>query len=80
MFRVKGEISSRRPLTIEVDDKDYSLWSSNRDSNALRPLRKLPEDSSVELIGLLSSHRGKPQFLVEDPSWIIAYRAAEKEE
>lgn len=78
MFRVKGEISSRRPLTIEVGDKDYSLWSSNRDSNALRPLRKLPEDSRVELIGLLSSHRGKPQFLVEDPSWIISYKAAEK--
>ena len=80
LFRVKGEISSRRPLTIEVAEQDYSLWTSNRESNALRPLRKLPEDSGVEIIGLLSSHRGKPQFLVEDPSWITSYQAAAKDE
>ena len=79
-FRVKGEISSRRPLTIEVGDRDYSLWTSDRESGALRPLRKLPEDSTVDLIGLLSSHKGKPQFLVEDPSWIIGYKSAAKED
>ena len=77
-FRVKGAISSRRPLTIEVGDKEYALWSSNRNSKALRPLRKLPEDSTVDLIGQLSFHKGKPQFLVEDPSWVISYIAAEE--
>ena len=79
-FRVKGEIASRRPLTIKVGDADYVLWSSDRDSNALRPLRKLPAGSSVDLIGLLSSHKGKSQFLIEDPSWVVSYKAVEKED
>ena len=43
LFRVKGEISTRRPLTVGVGGRDYSLWSSDKESNALRPLRKLPE-------------------------------------
>ena len=77
-FRVKGAISSRRPLTIEVGDKEYALWSSNRNSKALRPLRKLPDDSTVDLIGMLSFHKGKPQFLVEEPGWVISYKAAEE--
>jgi endonuclease/exonuclease/phosphatase family metal-dependent hydrolase len=77
-FRVKGEISSRRPLTIEVGDQEYALWSSSRNSKALRPLRKLPDDSTVDLIGMLSFHKGKPQFLVEEPGWVISYRAAEE--
>ena len=77
-FRVKGAISSRRPLTIEVGDKEYALWSSNRNSKALLPLRKLPQASTVDLIAMLSFHKGKPQFLVEDPSWVIGYKAAEE--
>ena len=79
-FRVKGEIASRRPLTIEVGNREYGLWASDRTSDALRPLRKLPDDSKVDLIGLLSSHKGKPQFLVEDPSWIINYKPAKKDD
>jgi len=78
-FRVKGKIASRRPLTIEAPGGEYSLWTSARESNALRPLRKLPVGSSVDIIGLLSSHKGKPQFLVEDPAWVIGYKAADKE-
>ena len=79
-FRVKGQISSLRPLAIDVGGTEYSLWASDKDSPALRPLRKLPVASTVELIGLLSSHKAKPQFLVEDPSWIIDYKAADKDE
>jgi len=77
-FRVKGAISSRRPLTIKVGHKEYALWSSDRNSKALLPLRKLPKASTVDLIGMLSFHKGKPQFLVEDPSWVIGYKAAEE--
>jgi hypothetical protein len=39
----------------------------------------LPEGSVIDIIGLLSSHKGKPQFLVEDPAWVIGYKAASKE-
>lgn len=80
LFRVKGKISSRRPLSIEVGDREYTLWSPDRESKALQPLRKLPDGSQVQLIGLLSAHRGKPQFLVEDASWIIDYKASEEAE
>lgn len=79
LYRVKGEIASRRPLMIEVAGKEYQLWASDKESDALRPLRKLPVDSDVEIIGLLSSHKGKPQFLVEDRSWILEYEDKESE-
>lgn len=71
MFRVKGKISSKRPLAIEVHGDEYSLWTSNRDSPALKPVRQLDTGAPVELIGILSSHKGKLQFLVEDPSWVL---------
>ena len=73
LFRVKGEISSRRPLAIEVGSKEYGLWASDKESDALRPLRKLDVGADVEIVGLLSSHKGKPQFLVEDRSWLLEY-------
>jgi hypothetical protein len=27
---------------------------------------------------MLSFHKGKPQFLVEEPGWVISYKAAEE--
>jgi endonuclease/exonuclease/phosphatase family metal-dependent hydrolase len=78
-FRVEGKIASRRPLTLETGGNKYSLWASDKESDALRPIRKLPVGSEVELIGLLSTHKGKPQFLIEDPSWILEYEAADKD-
>jgi hypothetical protein len=78
-FRVEGKIASRRPLTLETGGNKYSLWASDKESDALRPIRKLPVGSEVELIGLLSTHIGKPQFLIEDPSWILEYEAADKD-
>jgi endonuclease/exonuclease/phosphatase family metal-dependent hydrolase len=78
-FRVAGKIASRRPLTLETGGNKYSLWASDKASDALRPIRKLPVGSEVEIIGLLSTHKGKPQFLVEDPAWILEYEAAEKD-
>jgi endonuclease/exonuclease/phosphatase family metal-dependent hydrolase len=79
LFRVKGEISSRRPLSIEVGNKEYGLWASDKESDALRPLRKLDVGADVEIVGLLSAHKGKPQFLVEDRSWILKYDAKDED-
>lgn len=79
LYRVKGEIASRRPLMIEAAGKEYQLWASDKDSDALRPLRKLDVDSNIEIIGMLSSHKGKPQFLVEDPSWILKYKGKDSD-
>jgi len=77
-FRVKGEIVSRRPLTMETGGQEYKLWATDKESDALRPLRKLPAGSTIDIIGILSTHKGAPQFLVEDPSWIVGYKEAGK--
>lgn len=77
-FRVEGDISSLRPLALEVSGDEFMLWSPDKESDALRPLRKLPEGSKVALLGQLSYHKGKPQFVVEDPSWILQYEAGPK--
>lgn len=71
IFRVKGKVSSKRPLLIEVFGKEYSLWTSNKESPALRPVRQLDKGADVEIVGILSSHKGRMQFLVEDPSWVL---------
>lgn len=78
-FRVKAKVFSRRPFTIEAAGKQFSLWTSDQESGLLRPVRKLPAGSEIEFIGQLSSHKGQPQFLVEDKSWLLSYQAAEKE-
>jgi len=71
IFRVKGKVSSKRPLLIDVFGKEYSLWTSNKESPALRPVRQLDKGADVEIVGILSSHKGRMQFLVEDPSWVL---------
>ena len=77
--RVEGTIASRRPLTLETEGNKYSLWTSDKKSDVLRPIRKLPVGSEVEIIGQLSAHKGKPQFLVEDPAWVLEYKAASED-
>jgi len=71
IFRVKGTISSKKPLLIEVHGQEYSLWTSDKDSPALKPVRQLDKGAEVELIGILSDHKGRNQFLVEDPAWVL---------
>lgn len=73
VFRVKGEISKRRPLTIKAAGHEYALWTSDKNFDALRPLRELAAGSKVEIVGLLTVYKGKPQFLVEAPSWILKH-------
>jgi len=71
IFRVKGTIISKKPLLIEVHGQEYSLWTSDKDSPALKPVRQLEKGAEVELIGILSDHKGRNQFLVEDPAWVL---------
>lgn len=70
-FRVNGLVASKRPLLIKVHGNEYSLWTSNKESPALKPVRQLDEGAPVEILGILSSHKGKMQFLVEDPAWVL---------
>lgn len=71
IFRVHGSIASQRPLVISVHGGEYLLWTTDKTNDALEPLRTLNRGAKVELLGRLGRHRGKVQFLVEDPSWIL---------
>lgn len=71
IFRVKGKVSSKKPLLVEVFGKEYSLWTSNKESPALGPVRQLNEGGRVEFLGILNMRHGKMQFLVEDPAWVL---------
>jgi endonuclease/exonuclease/phosphatase family metal-dependent hydrolase len=71
IFRVSGTVASKKPLLIKVHGDEYSLWMSNKESPALRPVRQLNQGDPVELIGILSSHKGRMQFLVEDSAWVL---------
>ena len=71
IFRVKGRIASKRPLALTVHGGEYLLWTSNKESPALRPVRQLAPGAPVEILGLLNMHKGKMQFLVEEPEWVL---------
>jgi len=71
IFRVTGAVASVRPLVISVHGAEYSLWTSDKESPALQPVRKMARGSKIDILGMLSVYKGKPQFLVEDPSWVI---------
>ena len=68
-FRVRGKISSLRPLAIEVGGKKYLLHS--HDDDLRQQLRSYPKDGRLEFIGELATHRGKLQFVVADDDWIL---------
>jgi len=71
IFRVTGSIASVRPLVISVHGAEYSLWTSDKESSALQSIRKLSRGSKIDILGILSMHKGRLQFLVEDPSWVL---------
>ncbi len=76
IFRVRGKITSRRPLTVQVEGKDYILWGQSPELG--KRMRAYPKDSTVEFLGQLNLHKGKIQFVVEDASWLLKEPKAEK--
>jgi endonuclease/exonuclease/phosphatase family metal-dependent hydrolase len=68
-FRVKGKISVQKPLTVEAAGGKYLLWSQDFDFR--REMQQFPEGSEVEFIGELGLHKGKWQFLVDRPAWML---------
>lgn len=69
IFRVRGTISSRRPLTVEVEGAPYILWGQSPELG--KRMRAYPRGSTVEFLGQLNLHKGKVQFVVEDVSWLL---------
>jgi endonuclease/exonuclease/phosphatase family metal-dependent hydrolase len=69
LFRVRGKITSLRPLAIEVGGEKYLLHSHNKDLR--QQLRSYPKEGRLEFIGELGTHRGQLQFVVGDEDWIL---------
>ncbi len=76
VFRVRGKITKRRPLTVEAEGSSYILWGQ---TPALgKRMRAYPVNSQVEFLGELNLHQGKMQLVVEDESWLLEEPKAEK--
>ncbi len=68
-FLVKGKLISRKPLTVEVHGTEYGLWFLDPDLR--KQAKKFPAESEMEFIGEFALHKGKLQFVVADPSWLL---------
>jgi hypothetical protein len=68
-YRVKGRISVENPITVKAEGAEFLLFS--HDFNFRREIQKIPLDSEVEFIGELNLHRGKWQFIIDRPSWLL---------
>ncbi len=71
-YRVEGTWVSGRPLRIRVDGRVYPVYAFRRDLRTW--LAGLRPGTPVSLVGEWSAWRGRYQFLVRDPSWILAPR------
>ncbi|MEX1044526.1 MAG: endonuclease/exonuclease/phosphatase family protein [Chthoniobacterales bacterium] len=68
-FRVQGRIVVENPLTVEAAGQRFLLFS--HDFAFRREIQKFPEGSKVEFLGELNLHRGKWQFIIDRPSWLL---------
>jgi hypothetical protein len=67
-FRVKGRVVSSRPVQVEAGGKTYEVFA--HDSELLRRIQSWERDATVEFVGQKGLHRGRPQFVVFDGSWL----------
>jgi endonuclease/exonuclease/phosphatase family metal-dependent hydrolase len=70
IFRVKGAVVNLKPVTIEVNGYNFQLWSW--DVNLRKRLQQAPKGALVELVGELTLHRGRWQFILQHQSWLLA--------
>lgn len=69
IFRVRAMVTGLRPLTVEADGAPYLLWS--QDEDLLKRMRSYEKGDKVEFLGELGLHKGKWQFIVHDPAWLL---------
>jgi len=68
-YRVRGEISSLRPLSVEVEGEEYLLHSHDEDLR--QKLRSYPKGAKFEFVGEFALHRGRLQFIIAEDDWIL---------
>ena len=71
-YRLEGTWVSGEPMRVRVDGKVYALHAFRRDLRSW--LQGLRPGTPVTLVGEWSAWRGRYQFLVRDPSWILSPR------
>jgi endonuclease/exonuclease/phosphatase family metal-dependent hydrolase len=76
IFRVTGKIVSLKPLTMEVDGQEYLLWSPKVELR--KRMQSYPKDGRVSILGEFGQHKGRLQFIVADPSWLLQEPAGKK--
>jgi len=68
IFVVEGVISKKRPVLLQVDGKEYSLYSF--DENLRKVFSTYEKGQKKKLLGELSLFKGKLQLIVQDASWL----------
>jgi len=68
IFVVEGVISKKRPVLIQVDGKEYSLYSY--DENLRKVITTFEKGQSKKFLGQLGLFKGKLQFVLQDASWL----------
>lgn len=72
LFRVKGTLASKKPLAIQAGGGTYSLWTPDKGkASVLKPIRQLSPGAPVEIVGELSMHKGKFEFLIDQEGWVL---------
>lgn len=69
LFRVAAMVTSRRPLAVEAFGSEFLLWSPDED--LLKRMRGFAKGDKVEFLGELGLHKGKWQFVVHSPQWLL---------
>lgn len=68
-FLVRGRVVSVDPTVIETAGDQYEVFA--HDEGLRGRIRSWEKDSRVEFLGQLGLHRGRQQFVVFDPGWIL---------
>lgn len=69
ILRVRADVASRKPLTVDVSGRKFQLWSP--EVTLRKRMQKYPSGSNVEFLGELDMHKGEFQFVVHVPEWIL---------
>jgi hypothetical protein len=68
-FLVRGRVVSTDPTVIETAGDQYEVFA--HDEGLRGRIRSWEKDSRVKFLGQLGLHRGRQQFVVFDPGWIL---------
>ena len=68
IFVIEGVISKKKPVLIQVDGKEYALYSF--DENLRKVFSTYEKGQNKKFLGELGLFKGKMQFVVHDASWL----------